>query len=306
MSTFLKKAGPACIILAGTLWGLMGIFVRTLNAAGLDSMEVVFVRSLITVILMAAFLFFYNRKLLKIRLRDLWCFLGTGLVSILMFTYCYFRTMQTTSLSVAAVLLYTAPIMVMLMSVFLFKEKLTLPKIIACALAFSGCVFVAGIFGNTETVSASGIFTGLLSGLGYALYSIFSRYALNRGYHSLTITVYTFLIATIGVLPFLDYSSLSDALFSGSAISLTAAAMGVVTAAIPYSLYTFGLTAVESSKASIMASIEPVVATLIGIFVFHEELTVSGGIGVLLVLSAIVILNMKLPSARRKAAVASK
>lgn len=93
-----------------------------------------------------------------------------------MFTYCYFRTMQTTSLSVAAVLLYTAPIMVTIMSVPLFKEKLTASKVAACVLAFTGCIFVTGLLGNAQAVSASGILTGLLSGFGYALYSIFGRF----------------------------------------------------------------------------------------------------------------------------------
>lgn len=291
MHPALKKAGAAFILSAGTLWGVMGIFVRRLNAAGLDSMQVVFVRSVVTVLFMVVFLLFYNRKLLKIHFRDLWCFLGTGLVSILMFTYCYFRTMQTTSLSVAAVLLYTAPIMVTIMSVPLFKEKLTVSKVAACVLAFTGCIFVTGLLGNAQAVSASGILTGLLSGFGYALYSIFGRFALNRGYHSFTITVYTFIVASAGVIPFLDFHAFSSAFQRDSSILPTSILMGIVTAAIPYSLYTFGLTVVESSRASIMASVEPVVATLVGTLVFHETLTFYGVIGMILVLSAIVLLN---------------
>lgn len=293
MNSKLKKAGTACIILSGALWGLMGIFVRSLNAAGLDSMQIVLIRSAVTTVLMAAVLFFYSKKLLRIRLRDLWCFLGTGLVSILMFTYFYFRTMQLTSLSVAAILLYTAPVMVTLLSALLFREALTAPKLIACAMAFAGCVFVAGIFGNTDPVPAAAILTGLLSGFGYALYSIFSRYALQRGYHSLTITFYTFLIATLGVLPFLNWKGLADAFTASPRVLLLSIAMGIVTAALPYSLYTFGLTAVESSRASIMASVEPVIATLAGVLAFQEPLTLSGGIGILLVLAAIVILNLR-------------
>lgn len=65
MHPALKKAGAAFILSAGTLWGVMGIFVRRLNAAGLDSMQVVFVRSVVTVLFMVVFLLFYNRKLLK-------------------------------------------------------------------------------------------------------------------------------------------------------------------------------------------------------------------------------------------------
>ena len=72
-----------------------------------------------------------------------------------------------------------------------------------------------------------------------------------------------------------------------------AAATGLVTCFLPYLCYTYGLTGLENGKASIMASIEPVVATLCGIFIYHEALTTMSAAGILLVLSAIVLLNLK-------------
>ena len=68
---------------------------------------------------------------------------------------------------------------------------------------------------------------------------------------------------------------------------------GLVTCYLPYFLYTYGLTGLETGKASILASVEPVVATLIGILVFHETLTPVAVVGILLVLSAVVLLNLK-------------
>ena len=90
------------IILAGTLWGSMGLFVRKLNAAGLHSMEIVSLRSVVTTLLMGIFLLCYHKELFKIRIRDLWCFVGTGVFSIVFFNYCYFKTMTFSSLSVFA------------------------------------------------------------------------------------------------------------------------------------------------------------------------------------------------------------
>ena len=120
----LKKAAPFLILLAGILWGSMGLFVRTLNSLGLASMGIVSLRAIVTAISMLVFLLIFDRSRLHIRLRDLWCFLGTGILSIIFFNYCYFSAIMLTSMSVAAVLLYTAPAIVMILSFFLFGENL--------------------------------------------------------------------------------------------------------------------------------------------------------------------------------------
>ena len=67
----------------------------------------------------------------------------------------------------------------------------------------------------------------------------------------------------------------------------------LITAVIPFLAYTLGLERVEASKAGIIATIEPMVATLIGIVYFAEPLTIISGIGMILILAAVVILNLK-------------
>lgn len=285
----LKKAAPLLILLAGVLWGSMGLFVRTLNSLGLASMGIVSLRAIVTAISMLVFLLIFDRSRLHIRLRDLWCFLGTGILSIIFFNYCYFSAITLTSMSVAAVLLYTAPAIVMILSFFLFGEKFTVKKIIALVLTFVGCVLVTGVIGETAQVSAAGILTGLGAGLGYALYSIFSRYALERGYHSLTITFYTFLIAAIASLFMTEPARVLSAAASSPGMLLFSASFGVLCTVVPYLTYTLGLTQVENSRASIIASVEPVTATILGAVLFREQLTFSGVLGMAMVIAALVI-----------------
>ena len=112
--------------------------------------------------------------------------------------------MTLTSLSAAAVLLYTAPMIVVLLSAVLFGEKLTRWKLAAMVLAFAGCVMTTGVFRENGALDPGAIITGLGAGLGYALYSIFGRYALNRGYAPFTITAYTFLAAAVVLIPLAD------------------------------------------------------------------------------------------------------
>ncbi len=281
----------AAVIAAGCMWGSMGLWVRRFSAEGLDSLQILALRAVVAAVVLGIFLLLYDRKLLRIRIRDFWCFLGTGIFSLLFFGYCYNRTILLTSLSVAAILLYTAPAMVTIMSVFLFKERMTKRKLFALLLAFAGCVLVTGVLEGSQAVSALGILTGLGSGFGYALYSIFSRFALERGYHPLTITFYTFVCTLAGALPLADWMPIGTFFAQNSGNLPYTVVYGVVTTGLPYILYTSGLRYVENSKASIMATVEPVVATLIGVLILHEQMTVLSGAGVVLVLAALVVLS---------------
>lgn len=288
----MKKAAPFFVLLAGILWGTMGIYVRRLNALGFTTIEIVAVRSVVTAVLLLFILFFYRKEMLKIRLKDIWCFAGTGILSIVFFNYCYFKAITMTSLSVAAVLLYTAPAIVMVLSAFLFREKITKVKIISLAATFAGCVFVTGLAGGAQSLNAAGILAGLGAGFGYALYSIFSRYAIERGYHSLTISFYTFLFASAGVLPLADIDIIYAACVKDFSIAGFYLVFALVSTVVPYILYTLGLTGLKNSKASIIASIEPVTATVLGLVLFHEKMTIHNVIGILLVLGGIVICNL--------------
>jgi len=288
----MKRNASLAVLTAGTLWGTMGIFVRGLNAAGLAAMEVVELRILSGFAVVGLFLLLGKRELFRVRLRDLWCFLGTGIVSLLLFSFCYFSAMNHTSIAVAGVLLYTAPIFVMLLSLLLFREHLTARKLTALLLAFSGCVLVSGL-GSGEAVSLPGLLLGLGAGFFYALYSIFGRYAVNRGYSSWTITFYTFLFCALGGAFLTDWTAIGLAVRQDRTVLLWIPALAVFTAFLPYVLYAAGLRKMESSRASILASVEPVVCALVSVLVFREPIGFGGIAGVLLVLTAIAVLSLE-------------
>lgn len=288
----MKYRALAAVLAAGTFWGTMGFFARSLYAAGFGPLEVAQTRITTGLIFVGLYILLFNRSQFKVKVKDIWCFLGTGIVSLLLFSTCYFSALNYTSLAVAAILLYTAPFFVMLFSLFLFKEKLNGKKIFALLLAFTGCVLVSGV-GGGEEVSWIGILLGLGSGLFYALYSIFGRYAINRGYGAWTMTFYTFLFCAIGCAFLSDWQVIGSTLANDSSNILWVLGLGFVTAFLPYVLYSMGLERMESSKASILASVEPVVSALFGVFVFHESISALGILGIALVLGAIVVLNVK-------------
>ena len=289
----MKKLAPFLVILAGCYWATMGIFVRHLNAIGLASMEIVEARSMLTVVIMLLALAVFRRDLLKVRAKDLWCFAGGGIVSIILFNYCYFQTIQLASLSTAAILLYTSPIFVLLLSVPLFGEKLTRRKLICLAMAFGGCALASGLASGGMALSPQVLLFGLGSGFGYGLYSIFSRFALQRGYHPITITTYVFLFAAIGGVPLTDFGQILQVAGDGMGNVLYLLLYTFVTTIVPYIAYTSGLQHVENGVAAVLACIEPVMATVFGIFVFREIPDVLGWAGIVLVMTALVLLNLQ-------------
>ena len=276
----------------GFCWGFMGFFVRHLAEFGIDSNGAVIVRCGIAAACFGLLILCRDYRQFRIRLKDLWCFIGTGLLSLLFFTFCYFHAISMMDLSTAAILLYTAPTIVMILSAFLFREKITRIKIAAVVLAFAGCCLVSGI-GTDTVLTPKGLLFGLGAGFGYALYTIFSRYALQRGYSSGTINFYSCLLAAAGAFLIWRPDGLSGAVTASVPAFAWCLATGVLSCFVPYMLYTYGLTGLENGRASVLASVEPVVASLIGVFVYHEALTVPAAVGILLVLAAICLLNRK-------------
>lgn len=293
MSETQKKTNiSACgsILLAATLWGIIGLWNRRLMASGLTPTSIVLVRNFGGMVLLAAVFAVRDRSVFRVKREHLKYFFGTGIVSVLLFTACYFSCQKICSLSVASVLMYTAPCFVVLLSAVLWKEPVTKKKAAALLLTLLGCAFVCGVFAGDTRITLAGFLLGLGSGFFYALYSIFGRYALNAGYSSMTVTVWTFLFAGAGSLVFLRPRELAAAL-TDPAVPLTVVCLVVFSTVLPYIFYTKGLSKVEAGKASIIASLEPVVASLLGVIVFHEPVSVLTLVGIACVLGGVAILG---------------
>ncbi|MGN0321939.1 MAG: DMT family transporter [Oliverpabstia sp.] len=289
----MRKIAPVFILLSGILWGCLGVFVRNLNSQGLFSMQIVFLRAIVACGFMGLVLVLSDRKLFVVCFKDIWCFIGTGICSIVFFNYCYFKAISMISLSIAAVLLYTAPAMVMVMSYFLFKEQFTKRKVTALILTFIGCGLVTGVITNPGNITPAGVLTGLGAGFGYALYSIFGRYAIQKGYHTMTITFYTFLIAAAATFFFVDVPQIYTTVTQSRETFWFCIALGILCTVLPYLIYTLGLQYVDNSKASIIASVEPVTAAVVGILLFGEKMDIAELSGMMLVLLSLLICNRK-------------
>lgn len=285
---------PLLVILGASCWGLIGLFTKPLTAIGCSATQISFLRCAVSALMVWIYLAIFDRNKLKIALRDIWMFLGTGVLSLVFFSVLYFKTQQETTLSVAAVLLYTAPCFVIIMSAIFFREKITGRVLAALGLALVGCVCTTGLLetlltGGGVRLPPLGILTGIGSGLGYALYSIFANIALKK-YSSITVTAYTFLFASLALAPFCLKGELMSLMKTQGAVSTTLG-LSLASTILPYVIYTLGLKYTTPGRASVMAFSEPVVATLISVLIFKEALTPGGVAGIVLIFLSIFLLN---------------
>ena len=288
-----KRLSLVYVILAAGMWGTTGVSIRVLSQFHFSSIQMVVARLFMADIFLVGFLLVTDRKKLKIERKDIKWFLGTGILSMLFFNICYSITVQQTSLSIAAVLLYTSPVFVMLLSIPIFREKITKYKLAAIFLSVAGCALVSGIFSsNIGQITMKGLGFGVCAAIGYAFYSIFARILLKK-YHSLTIISYTFLIASVGGIFIGNVPGIVEICVKTPIAIGAVIGSALICSVLPYILYTKALIDMEASRASVIASVEPVVATIIGVFVFSEKITLSAVFGIVCVLTAIGILNGK-------------
>ncbi|MBQ7713953.1 MAG: EamA family transporter [Oscillospiraceae bacterium] len=283
-----KYVSYAYVLLGATCWGFIGVFNRLLASAGVDMANRVFVRNFFSLLLLTLVFALFRRDVFHVKPRDLPIFAASGLLSILTLSWAYFNCQMECSLAVAAILLYLAPSMVVVMSALLWKTPITRRKGAALLLSLLGCALVSGVVGGALTGTPRGLLLGVASAFCYATYTIFAHYGLAR-YDAYTMIYWTFVFAGLGSLLFLDWGALAPALATarggGGAVGLV-----LVATVLPYLFYTKGLEGVEGGKAAILANVEPVVAALLGVALFHERLSAWVLLGVVCVLGGAALL----------------
>ena len=287
----MNRSKPAIAVLAaGVCWGIISLFVRALSAAGLAPLQIAFLRLALSALVFFPFLALRDPSKLRIRLRDIWMFAGTGIVSLVCFYALYFYATIHSQASVAVVLLYTSPAFVLILSALLFKEKITRVKLLCLGMTVLGCAMVSGVFGASYRLTVRVLLAGLGSGFFYALYTIFARVALRR-YDSMTVTAYTFLLGALGSLPLGQPGPAVGILAAKPALLLPLLGIAVISTVLPYFLYTWGLQRMDSGRAAILAAVEPLVGAVLGMTAYGEPHDVPKLAGILLILAAILLLN---------------
>jgi len=278
--------GYAGVAGAAALWGTIGLAARSLFTAGLTPLEAAVWRAAGAFAVLFTFTLATNRPALRVARRDLPLFAAYGAVSVAGYMSIYFIAIRATTVATAAVLLYTAPAWVVILARLFLGERMTPMKHAAIALTFVGCVLVVGALGpDTMRATPLGLLAGLGAGVTYACYSIFGKTALRR-YSPLTTVVYALgfgavcLIAIARGLPPVP---------AAGVVPLLYLVAGPTTAA--YLLFITGLQWVEAGRASIIATLEPLVAALGGALILHEPFGLGQWLGGALIMTGVILVG---------------
>ena len=282
----------AGVISGAALWGTVGLYIAPLTEAGFPTLTLAFLRMAGAFVLALPLLWFVKPGVLTLhRWQDLSYFLLTGTVSLGLFQWFYLSAIDELGMSLAVVLLYTAPAMVVVMARFLFNEAITLRKMAAIGLMIVGCLLVLEIPGKAEvSFSTAGLLYGLGAGFTFALYNVTSKFALQK-YSVLTVTLYTFLFSALGLMPFAELGA-SAGLFSDPGVWYWILLLMTLPTLFAYGFYLVGLQKIESGRATLAAVTELLVAVLLGVLIAGDAFSPMMGIGVLLVITAVLLISL--------------
>ena len=288
-----KKIYLILPIISGILYGSSGIFVRTLTQNGIDATTLLFLRFSIAIPVMVIAILATDKKQLKIKLTDIKLLIITAM-GIIGLNILYNIAMNTISLSIAAVLLSSDPVFVLIIAYLIFKEKITKSKVLSIILVLIGCILTTGLIeGNASNVTGIGIIGGIGAALFWAIYMMGSKKALENGLHTYTILLYSILINTIVLIPFTSFNQITtfvNADMLGNTIFLIL--HSTLSFAIPYILLTVSIKYMDSGSASIFTSgAEPLAALIFGMLFYSEIPTILMFSGIILTIIALAILS---------------
>ena len=275
-----KKSSRLMLVSSMAVFGTLAPFVRNI---GVRSAELSLYRALLAAVLVGIFLLATGRKLpfrsLKKELLLLICSGACMAVNWILL----FEAYRYTTVAIATLTYYFAPVLMTVASAFLFREKLTKKNIFCFAMSTLGILIITGI---TDLGSGSNNGIGILCGLGAAvLYAgcILLNKA-TRGVGGIERTFLQFLVAIVVMIPYVALTGGTDlaALDGTGWISLLI--VGLVHTGLTYCMYFTAVEHIPGQTVAILSYIDPLVAVIIGVAVLGEPLTLSQIIGGCLIL----------------------
>lgn len=228
-----------------------------------------------------------------------WVIVTVGAIGVLAYQPTFFAGTRLNGVAVGTVIaLGSAPIVTGILDALVRRRMPSLRWGVATAIALIGVILVSGLVGGggATTVGPLGILASLGAGASYALYALASKLLLDRGWSFQAAMGTVFGTAALASLPILLATAPGWLLTpTGLALALW---LGVVTTAIAYLLFGWGLRRLAPTTVATLTLAEPLGATLLGVWVLHEQLTVVSAVGLVVLAAGLVVLS--LPSGRKE------
>jgi len=282
------RASAALVLLAATIWGVSGLLVRTLVDFDLSPVQIVYYSNALAFLILLGVLAAFAPRFLRVPWRvlpklGLVGLLGGGLTFLL-----YTSALALTTLSLATLLLYTAPAWVTLLAWKFLGEQVGVQRLVAVGAAFLGCALVARLYDPSALQgSLLGVLFGLLSGLTYAVFAVFGKSVLLKN-HPLSVTVYGQGTTALLLLP-LQSAPLPIALPGAALPWLLLFVLGPsIVAPLAFNL---GLRRLEAGTVTLLGMWELPVAVTLGVLVLSEPMELPQAAGALLIAASVFALR---------------
>jgi DME family drug/metabolite transporter len=283
-------------------WSTTGVFISYLiTNYKMPALLLAFWRNLLVCVALVPALFLIRRPLLHIKITQIGFYAFYGLI-LALFNSIWVLSVKANGAAVATVLGYSSAGFTAIIALWLFREKLGLPKILAIILSLSGCVMVSKAY-STEMwkVNPIAVSTGLLTGLLFAGYSLMGKEAARRKINPWTSMVYSFAFGAMFILIFNLFPMLPGAVGSFKALLpnlpvngwLILIVLSFVPTVLGFGLYNTSMNYLPASIANLLATIEPAMTAVEAYIFLDERMTIIQIVGSLIILSAVVIVRLE-------------
>ncbi len=261
------------------IFGTLSIFVKKIN---LTSGEIALYRAVLAAVVIGIYLliskqkinvFDYKKELILI------CISGIAMGFNWVFL---FEAYNYTSVSIATLSYYFAPIIVTILSPLIFKEKMSMKKWICFIMSTVGLILITGIGELNNRNNLLGIVFGLLAATLYATVILLNKLVKKLG--GIQRTFIQFLSATVILIPYVILTSDINIVGMNGTSWIYLLIVGIIHTGITYCLYFTSLKEIPGQQASILSYIDPLVAILISVVILEETMTIAQIIGGSLIL----------------------
>lgn len=273
--------------------GLTAKWLFVTTGSAVDPATLSAARAVLSALMLLAFLALFKREELRVRTRDLPFLAVFGVLGLAAVHFTYFATIRLTSVPTAILLEYLAPILVLGVSVVALGERFTWALPAGVALSVTGCALMVGaIGGDGWRISPQGLAWGLASAVFFALYTVLGKYAAPR-FSPWTLLTYGLGAAALFWLVWLGGPARIITVLADGRRFIAIAVMSLFSTVIPFGAFLSALHHIDATKASITATLEPVLAG-VGTYVIpvlYEPLTTLQLVGGCLVIAAVIVVQ---------------
>ena len=273
--------GILFIAMAAVLWGLLGPISRLALSEGIAPLEIAFWRGVLAWVLFGGQAVWAGQT--SLNTRDIPALFLFALTGVAMFYGSFQLSVQSGGAALAAVLLYTAPAWVAVMARIFFMEPLTYVKLSAVALTIAGVACISlGSQGLDGTVSIPAVLFGLTAGFCYSMYYVLGK-PFSKGYTAPNLFLYILPAGSLLLAPFVPFSPKTPVAWAALA------AIAFVCTYCAYHCYYAGLKLLQASRASIVATLEPVAAAVVAYVWWGETFSLLGWLGAAAILAGVLL-----------------